>query len=114
MVGVRVHVVAGPRLARSTVPPAIVSDAAVTAGGQKRHLIFERVSAQRPPVAEHHRLAGAPVLVIDLSPVLCRDRRHNNLPFTNAMRGSNGREQPSLRPERVCGGMKNASRILDL
>jgi hypothetical protein len=38
--------------------------------GQEEHLVLERIGAQRPAVAEHHGLPGAPVVVIDLRAVL--------------------------------------------
>src|SRR5262249_9927851 len=45
-------------------------------GGQKEHLVFPGVRAQRPAVAENHGLSAAPVLVIDLRAVLSRDCGH--------------------------------------
>ena len=49
VVGVGVHVVAVPGLTRSAVSAAVVRDAAVASGGQKKHLVFPGVCAQRPP-----------------------------------------------------------------
>ena len=46
VVGVGVHVVAVPGLARAAVAAAVVGDAAVAAGGQKEHLVFEGVRAR--------------------------------------------------------------------
>src|SRR5205823_11283838 len=79
IVGVRVHVVAVPRLARATVAAAVGGDAAVSAGAQKQHLVFPGVGAQRPAMAEDHGLSATPVLVIDLRAVLGRDRAHGVL-----------------------------------
>ena len=38
VVGLRVHVVAVPRLARAAMPAAIVRDAAITVFGEEHHL----------------------------------------------------------------------------
>ena len=46
-----------------------MGDAAVAASGQKEHLVFEGVRAERPAMAEDDGLSGAPVLVIDLRAV---------------------------------------------
>ena len=66
VVGVGVHVVAVPGLARTAMAAAVMGDAAVAAGGQKHHLVFPGVRAQRPAVAEDDGLSAAPVLVVEL------------------------------------------------
>src|SRR6202012_3529193 len=71
-----VHVVAAPGLARPAVPAAVLRDAGVALAGQKDHLVLPGVRAQRPPVAEDHRLPAAPVLVVNLGAVLDRDGAH--------------------------------------
>jgi hypothetical protein len=53
---------------------AIVCDAPIPVLPEKHHLVFPRIGRQRPPVAEDHRLPGAPVLEVDLRPVFHRDR----------------------------------------
>ncbi len=45
VVGVGVYVVAAPGLARSAMAAAVMGDAAVSAGGQKHHLVFPGVRA---------------------------------------------------------------------
>jgi hypothetical protein len=60
---------------------AVMRDAAVTARGQKEHLVLKCVRAQRPPVAEDDGLSRAPVIEINLRPVFCRDRAHAFVPF---------------------------------
>ena len=77
VVGVGVHVVAGPRLARTPVAAAVMRDAAISARSQKEHLVFKRIRGERPAMAEDHRLPGAPVLVVDLRAVLGCNRAHN-------------------------------------
>ena len=59
VVGVGVHVVAGPRLAGAPVAAAVMGDAAIAAGSQKYHLVLPGVCAEWPAVAEHHGLATA-------------------------------------------------------
>ena len=66
VVGVGVHVVAVPRLARPAMAAAVMGDAAIAARRQKEHLVLEGVRAERPAVAEDDRLSAAPVLVVDL------------------------------------------------
>src|SRR5882724_6183397 len=80
VVGVGIHVVAAPRLARAAVPPAIMRDTAVSPLGEKQHLVFPGVRAQRPPVAEHNRLAGSPVLVVNLGTIFGGYGRHATAP----------------------------------
>src|SRR5882672_10256665 len=74
VVGVGVHVIAVPWLARAAV--AVVRDAAIAVRSQEEHLVLERVCGKWPAVAEHHGLSLAPVLVINVSTVLSRDRVH--------------------------------------
>src|SRR5439155_427731 len=45
---------------------AVMSDAAISAGRQKEHLVLEGVRAQRPPMAEDHGLSATPVLVVEI------------------------------------------------
>ena len=66
VVGVGVHVVAVPGLARAAVAAAVMGDAAVAAGGQEEHLVLQGVRAERPAVAEDDGLSAAPVLVVEL------------------------------------------------
>ncbi len=66
IIGVGVHVVAVPRLARSPVAAAVMSDAAITAGCQIKHLVLKGIRTQRPAVTENHRLPAAPVFVVNL------------------------------------------------
>lgn len=81
IVGIRVHIVAIPRLTRPAVAATIVRDAAVAVGRKKEHLRFPGVCAQRPAVTEDDRLTRAPVLVIDLRFVPSSDRAHSLFPF---------------------------------
>src|SRR5262249_18413186 len=76
IVGVCVHLIAVPRLTRPAVTAAIVSDTAVSARGQKNHLVFPCVRAQRPAVAENHGLSLSPVLLINVRSVFRRDHAH--------------------------------------
>src|SRR5712691_1563972 len=76
IVGVGVHFVPTPRLARSAMTAAIMCDTAVAVGAQKHHLVLPGVRAQRPSMAEDGGLSLGPVLVIDLRAVLgCDSRR---------------------------------------
>ena len=55
---------------------SVVCDAPEAARGQKEHLVFERICAQRPAVTGHHALAGSPIVVVELRAVLRPDRAH--------------------------------------
>src|SRR5262249_42708445 len=81
IVGVGVKIVAVPRLTRAAVTAAVVRDAAVAARDQEEHLVFKRLRAQWPAVAEHDWLTGSPVIVVELRPVLRRERAHPFPPF---------------------------------
>ena len=76
IVGVGVHFVAVPGLARPAMASAVMRYAAESAIGQKKHLVFERVRAQGPPMAENDWLTLSPILVVDLSPIFGCDCRH--------------------------------------
>lgn len=56
---------------------SIVRDATEASLGQKEHLIFERIGAQRPTVAENDGLSCAPVVVINVRSVFGRDCAHD-------------------------------------
>ena len=80
VVGVGVHVVAIPRLARTAVAATIMGDTAIAVGRQVDHLAFPGIGAERPAVAEDDGLSRAPVLVIDLRTVFGGDRVHVIVP----------------------------------
>jgi len=69
IIGIRIHVVTVPRLARLAMPAPVVRDAPIAARSEKEHLVFKRVSAQRPAVAEHNRLPRSPIPVMNLRAV---------------------------------------------
>ena len=81
IVGVRIHFVAVPGLAGAAVAAAVMRDAAVPAAGQKQHLIFPGVRAERPAVTENDGLPCAPILVINLGAVLHCDCGHEMFSF---------------------------------
>jgi hypothetical protein len=83
VVGVGVHVVAGPWLAGPPMPAAIMGDRAVPAVCQEEHLVIPGVAAERPPVAEDDGLAlgVAPVLEVDLCAVFGGDGVHGRSPL---------------------------------
>jgi hypothetical protein len=81
VVGIGVHIVAVPRLARPAVTPAVMGYTAVAPTGQKEHLILEGVGRERPTVAEDNGLPGAPVLVVDLRAVVYGSCGHMVPPF---------------------------------
>jgi hypothetical protein len=67
--GVCVHVVAGVRLRGAAVAAAVVRDRPVTVVGEELELDLPGVGAERPAVAEDHRLPFALVGVVDLRSV---------------------------------------------
>jgi hypothetical protein len=60
--GIRIHVIAGPGLARSPVTAAIVRNTAVPPIRKEHHLVFPGVAIQWRAVAEDNRLTGPPSL----------------------------------------------------
>src|SRR6266513_5201739 len=83
VIGVRVHVVAIPRLAGTSVAAPVVCDAAKAVRVEEKHLRFPGIGTQRPAVAERDNLSGLrpPVLVVNLRSIFCRDRAHVCLPW---------------------------------
>ena len=81
VVGVGVHLVAVPRLARAAVTAPVVRDAAVAVAREEHHLRVPGVGGERPAVAEDDGLAGAPVLVVDLGAVPGGDEGHGDAPL---------------------------------
>src|SRR5216683_841402 len=69
------------RLARSPVAAAVMGDGAIAVRREKEHLVFKRVSAERPSVTEDNRLSAAPVLIVDLGAVLGCKGRHDIPPL---------------------------------
>ena len=93
VVGIGVHVVAVPGLARPAMSAPVMGDAAIAVGGQEHHLGFPAIRAERPAVAEHHRLSCAPVLVVDLRSVFRRDRAHGLPPLVKEQTGLKQRKR---------------------
>src|ERR1700682_266194 len=75
VVGISVHFISIPGLARSAMAAAVMRDTAETFVGQKNHLVFPGICAERPAMAENDGLSLAPVLVVDLRAVFGRDLR---------------------------------------
>src|SRR5216683_247662 len=76
IVGVGVHVVTVPRLGGTAVPSPIMRDDSIALLAEEQHLSVPVIRGERPAVTEHYGLALAPVLVVNLCAVFCRDRRH--------------------------------------
>src|SRR5262245_5331648 len=76
IVGIGIEIVPLPRLTGPAVPATIMGYAAITAGGQKEHLVLKSICAQRPSMAEHDRLASAPVVEVDVGAIFRGDRAH--------------------------------------
>src|SRR5262249_47934993 len=68
-----------PGLTRTAMAAAVMGDAPVAMRDQEKHLVFEGVRAQRPPMAEDDGLPRAPVFVVNLGAVLGGDRAHTVL-----------------------------------
>jgi hypothetical protein len=96
--GVGVHVVAGPGLVRAPVTAPVVGDHPVAVLEEEQHLAVPVVGAQWPAMVEHDRLAGAPILVEDLGPVACGDRRHLSV-FLAGLKNQAAQDRPHRRPD---------------
>ena len=80
VVGVGVHLVAVPGLARTAVAATIMGNAAIAVGRQEDHLAFPSIGVERPAVAEDDGFPRAPVLVVDFCAVFSGDRTHGRIP----------------------------------
>ncbi len=75
VVGICVHFVSIPRLARAAMAAAIMGNASISPGGQKEHLVLKGIRGERPAMTENDRLSLSPVLVVNLRAVFGRDGR---------------------------------------
>ena len=66
IVRIGVHVVAEPRLARTSMAAAVMCDAPEAVGSEKQHLVFPGVGGEGPAMTEDYRLAFAPVFEVEL------------------------------------------------
>jgi hypothetical protein len=78
VIGVVVHVVAVGDLRGAAMPAPVVCDHPVATLQEEEHLGVPVVGREGPSVAEDDRLAGAPVLVEDLSSVSGGELGHSS------------------------------------
>src|SRR5690242_16756139 len=64
---------------------------------EEKHLAGPRFRRQGPAVAKYNRLSGAPILVVDISSVLCHDSAHCGISFC----ASCNREESTRRSKKV-------------
>src|SRR6516165_2577108 len=69
IVGIMVHIMAVASLGRAAMAAAVMGDDAIAMIEKEQQLRVPLIGRQRPAVAEHDRLARAPVLVKDLRAV---------------------------------------------
>ena len=113
VVGVVVHRVAVPGLARPAVPTPVMGDRAVAVRRHQQQLRIPGVRVERPAVAEHHWPASSPVLVEDRCSVLRDDRGHGVLLSGDCRDVDTMRDvSPSLRQSDDCRCTWPASRPL--
>src|SRR6202051_1673850 len=86
IVGVRIHIVAGPGLTRATMAAAVVGDTSISTGRKEEHLIFKRIRRERPAMTEYHGLSAAPVLIVDLRAIFGGNRAHRVFSFAGRYR----------------------------
>src|SRR5713226_5612057 len=91
-----IHIVSVAGLARSSVTSPIMGDDAIAMIQEKHNLGIPVIRTKWPAVTKHNRLSFAPVLVIDLCSVFCRDCRHKTSPFGRV-------------PGKICGGISYES-----
>ena len=70
IVGVLIHVVALPTLARTSMAASVMGNHAISSLRQKQHLRVPGIGAQGPSMREGDDRAGAPVLVEDGGSIL--------------------------------------------
>src|SRR5258708_3722427 len=76
IVGIMIHIIAVPRLTGAAVAAPIVRDAAETTFGEKKHLVFESVRAERPAMAKYDGPTGPPILVVNLGAISGGEAAH--------------------------------------
>ena len=81
IVGIAVHVVSGGGLAGPAMATPVMGNHAEAVLREEKHLAVPRVRAQRPAVRERDDRARAPVLVLDVRTVACRNRWHQMSSF---------------------------------
>src|SRR5437879_12630641 len=79
IVGVSVHLIAFPRLIGTAMPTAVVRNDSIAALAEEQHLSIPVVGCERPTVTEHDGLSRAPVFVVNLRAVFCRNGWHTVL-----------------------------------
>lgn len=79
IIGVVIHVVTVTDLTRPAMAAPVMGDDPIAVVKEEQHLRIPVVRRQRPTVAEHDRLALAPVLVENLNAVLRFDKAHVSL-----------------------------------
>jgi hypothetical protein len=111
VVGILIHVIPVPGLARAAMSTAIVRDAAIAVGGEVEHLCLPRIGRQRPAVAEADDRAGAPVLIVNRSAIFGGDCAHG---FRWSWVGGRGTGWKGLeRGRQPRGGGEGEERTLD-
>src|SRR5580658_4293866 len=83
IVSVGVHIVAIPRLRGTAVAAPVVRDDSVAVLAEEQHLSVPVVCGERPSVTEHDGLTCAPVFVINLRTIFCRNRWHERSPYSS-------------------------------
>src|SRR6185437_15927769 len=93
-----------------------MSDDSIAVLCEEKHLACPRLRRQRPAVAEDNRLAGAPILVVDLSAVLGCDSGHFSASFFDKCTTRNARGCPielrSFAPSTISVETKQLAAIL--
>src|SRR3979490_1547077 len=93
-----IHVMAVARLAGPAVAAAVMGDDSIAVIQEEQHLPVPVIGRQRPAVREHHRLSGAPVLVVDFNAVFGFDGCHGDAPLlTPSFRDTRLRVDPESR-----------------
>src|ERR1700722_19422476 len=76
VVGIRVHLVAVPRLRGAPVPPPVMRNHATPALAEKQHLSFPVIRAKRPAMGKNSWPTSSPILVKNRRAIVGGDRRY--------------------------------------
>src|ERR1700720_4226100 len=71
-----VHVMPVTGLGGTTMSAPVVGYNPMAVIEEKHHLIVPIISRERPAVTKHDGLPFAPILVVNLGPIFCRDCSH--------------------------------------
>src|SRR6266478_3141878 len=91
VIGIRIHVVAIPRLARTSMAAAVVGNNAIAVLSEEQHLCIPGVCVQRPSMRKNDRRPCAPIFVENRGSIFGFDRIHLSFSLLFSLRSESTR-----------------------